>query len=307
MPSLSVVMAVTVAEHGRQVLHLRVAFRDGLQAEAVHQCGDDRRRVVRRAVDAEPAVQARCERERRDPAARPHVVARPRRGGALAGRRDVVPLAAELVVGDDHHRVLLAARPAHGAQQVDHVVGARVLAGVAGVLVLGADRLDEADRLELAAAIRSVRERLELVFVAQVLDPRLRAGRVVLVVVERLVVVLEQLVRAVREDRAGRRLGVGAGSRPVRPARSADVAVGVRPAARVPRPVDALLAQPVADRRALLRRQPARRRGAGRVRLVWRLDRVDGPVAAGQPRRVRRGARHVSAASLTAPVAVYSG
>ena len=49
------------------------------------------------------------------------------------------------------------------------MVRARVLARVARMLVLGADRLDDRDRLELAEALRRRRSLLELVLVAQVL------------------------------------------------------------------------------------------------------------------------------------------
>ena len=87
------------------------------------------------------------------------------------------------------------------------MVAAGVLAGVAGVLVLGAQRLDEADRLELASALLGgsgvAKERL---LVEQVVRARGRPGRERRVVVEGLMVVLEQLVRAVRQDRVGRRV-----------------------------------------------------------------------------------------------------
>src|SRR5437867_13445491 len=73
---------------------------------------------------------------------------------ALAGRRDVVPLAAELVVGDDDHRVLAAGAAPDRREQVDQVVAAAALAGVAGVLVLEPDRLDEAHRRDLAVLAR---------------------------------------------------------------------------------------------------------------------------------------------------------
>src|SRR4051812_14550233 len=100
---------------------------------------------------------------------------RARGGRALAGRRDVVPLAAELVVGDDHHRALRAAAVLDRAEQVDEVVAARVLAGVAGMLVLRAERLDEADLLEPAAAVGVLRVGDELSLVAKVLRARVGA------------------------------------------------------------------------------------------------------------------------------------
>jgi hypothetical protein len=46
--------------------------------------------------------------------------------------------AAELVVGDDHHRVLATGAAGHRLQQIYEVVGALVLARVPGVLILQA-------------------------------------------------------------------------------------------------------------------------------------------------------------------------
>ena len=60
-------------------------------------------------------------------------------------------------------------------QEVDQVVGAGVLARVARVLVLGPDRLDEADRLDPAVRARVGGELLELLLVAQMLRARRRA------------------------------------------------------------------------------------------------------------------------------------
>src|SRR5205814_7734490 len=114
-------------------------------------------------------------------------------------------------------------------------------------------------------------------------------------VVERLVVELEQRVRAVRVHRRGQVARVGAGTRggAVRPAGGADVAGRVVPAAGVPGPVDALGGQPVADGRRGLRRQLPGGRGTGGERLERRLDRVDREVAAdGTRRRGRRTGRY---------------
>src|SRR5215813_3533465 len=64
--------------------------------------------------------------------------------------RYVVPGAAELVVGNDDERVL-AVRPInYGLDQLHKMRAAFSLVGVAGMLVLLTDRLDEADRLERA-------------------------------------------------------------------------------------------------------------------------------------------------------------
>src|SRR5712691_3981615 len=134
------------------------------------------------------------------------------------------------------------------------------LARVAGMLVLEPYRLDEADRVELAVLGRGLREREALGLVAQVRPPR-RARRVVRVVVERLVVELEHLARAVRPHRIRERLRIRADSRhtSVRPSRPTHVTVGVRPAAGVPRPSHTGRAQLVADRGP---------------RLWWELRRV---------------------------------
>src|SRR5262245_57057916 len=99
----------------------------------------------------------------------------------------MVPLAAELVVGDDDHRVPRARGALDGADQVDEVVAAAADARIAGVLVLESDRLDEAHRVELAVPVRARDEVLELDLVAEVRAPG-RAWREARVVVQRLVV-----------------------------------------------------------------------------------------------------------------------
>src|SRR3954451_3110609 len=87
----------------------------------------------------------------------------------LAGRGHVIPLTAELVVGDDDHRVLAAAAILDRPHQVDQMAASGSLAGVARVLVLRADRLHEADRSQVALALRrGSRCGHELLFVAQV-------------------------------------------------------------------------------------------------------------------------------------------
>ena len=123
----------------------------------------------------------------------------------------MVPLATELVVGHDDQGVFGLRARCDLLEQVDEVVAAVRLTGVARVLVLRAVRLDEADRREGAggaAAMKSVSS-------WRWARPGCARG-VVREVVERLVVVLEQ------------RAGV-AGLR-------------VRPAAGVPGPRDALRA-----------------------------------------------------------------
>src|SRR5262245_10423121 len=49
-------------------------------------------------------------------------------GAALAGRRDVVPLATKLVVGDDDHRVFRALAALDRSQQRDKVIASATLA-----------------------------------------------------------------------------------------------------------------------------------------------------------------------------------
>ena len=184
-------------------------------------------------VDDEFPAQARSNDQRRDARARAPLVVGSG-GSALARRHDVVPLAAELVIGDDDHRVLAAGAVVDRREQLNQVVTAAALACVSGVLVLEPDRLHEADRVEVARLGRVVRKLHELNLVAQVRPPR-GAGRIRGVVVERLVVVLEDLVRAVRPGRV--RSGGGVGTDGIQaggaigPARRPDVTVGVRPSA----------------------------------------------------------------------------
>ncbi len=121
----------------------------------------------------------------------------------------MVPLAAELVVGDDHQGVGAFRALEDRVQQVDEVAAADGFAGVTGVLVLRPDRLDEADRQQLAGL--GLLDELGLV--AQVLGAGGRARRVGGIVVERLVVELEVLVRAVRIGRRGQHVGIGAAGR----------------------------------------------------------------------------------------------
>ena len=106
----------------------------------------------------------------------------------------------------------------------------------------------------------AINEVVERDLVLEVVRPRLGPRGVVGEVRERLVVELEQPVRAVREDDAGARVVVriAAGrAGAVRPARTTDVTVRVRPAARVPGPVDPGRRELVADRRVRRRARAA--------------------------------------------------
>ena len=182
---------------------------------------------------------------------------------SLARRRDVIPLTAELVVGDDDHRVLRALAVLDRLEQVHEVVAAVGLAGVARMLVLLADRLDEADRLQVAVST-SCRELMNSSSSAGARHDspaRPASASRIRVVVERLVVVLEQVVRAPRPlgDTAGRRSGRSSRSASrrgvpfVQPGRRrrrsrSTSRPNTRPSRRPCR-------QPVADRRARLRRE----------------------------------------------------
>ena len=67
-------------------------------------------------------------------------------GAPLVRRRgDVVPAAAVLVVGDDDGGVLPVGAVLHGLHQVGDVLLALLEVGVARVLVVRAERLDEGD------------------------------------------------------------------------------------------------------------------------------------------------------------------
>src|SRR6266851_8671720 len=140
-------------ENVRQVFHRGVSCPQRSEAKALLDGGQDRGRVVLGVVDDEVATQARGDDQARDPGAgSPHVV---RSGGAaLPWGCHVVPLAAELVVGHDDHGVLAARAAVDRVEQAHEVVAAAALAGIAGVLVLQPDRLDEADRVEVAGLVR---------------------------------------------------------------------------------------------------------------------------------------------------------
>ena len=145
--------------------------------------------------------QHRAQHERRDACSGAPLVVWARDAADGAGRRHVIPLAAELVVGDDDHRVLRAGAALDRLQQVDESGAPGGLGGVAGMLVLLAERLDEADRLEVALLVRSLDGVDEGGFVLQMVGARLRPGRVVREVVERLMVELEVAVGAGRDGR----------------------------------------------------------------------------------------------------------
>src|SRR5262245_18323569 len=94
------------------------------------------------------------DQQRRDPGAGPPLamgrteVAAPEAPAIVTRRRHMVPLAAELVVGDDDERVL-AVRAVHDRpDQVDQMEIAPTHAGVARMLILLTHRLDKADGLE---------------------------------------------------------------------------------------------------------------------------------------------------------------
>src|SRR5713226_3365213 len=109
---------------------------------------------------------------------------------------------------------------------------------VAGVLVLWRDRLDEADRIEVAVIGGRIRELDEFLFVTQVCPPCC-TGRKGCVVVERIVVELELLVRAKWIGRVRRRVRIRTRRTvTIRPTGRADISVRVRPPTGVPSPTD---------------------------------------------------------------------
>src|SRR6266567_7505917 len=118
------------------------------------------------------------------------------------------------------------------------MVAAASLAGVARVLVLRCDRLDEADRIQLTVLRGGVRELDEFQFVTQVRSTcRTRCKRCV--VVERIVVELELLVRTERIGGVRSRVWIRTcRTVAIRPTGRADISVRVRPPARVPSPTD---------------------------------------------------------------------
>src|SRR5262249_9579833 len=130
-----------------QACHLGVPWTQGLQMVAVLDQLEDRGRVIGRMIDS-GFIELQRDQQRRNAGARAPLVVRRGRGAMIAGRRHVIPSAAEFLIGDDDERVL-AVRAVHDRlDQVDKVVVAAALAGVAGMLVLLADGLDEADGLE---------------------------------------------------------------------------------------------------------------------------------------------------------------
>ena len=143
---LAYLLETRFADHAeREVVDRGVTRRERREAEAVLDRREDRRRVVL----------GRCRRRTRcfrygammsagmrvpgpELVVRPVVV-------ALARRRDVIPLSAELVVGDDHHRVLgTTARSRSTCRTLTSLSLAVRRARVARMLVLLADRLPEA-------------------------------------------------------------------------------------------------------------------------------------------------------------------
>ena len=90
----------------------------------------------------------------------------------------MVPLPAELVVGHDHQSVARTAALVDRPQQFDDVLAAGVLARIARMLVLGADRLHEADGFQPAGLAGCGEGLQELRLVTQMRGPRRRARRV---------------------------------------------------------------------------------------------------------------------------------
>ena len=103
----------------------------------------------------------------------------------------MVPTAAVLVIGDDDRRVLPVGAVLHCPDELGHVLLPAHKAGVAGVLVVRAQRFHEGDRRQRPVAEGPKEVRL----IFQMFGPgRLAIGKV-RKVVEGLVVILEQRVR----------------------------------------------------------------------------------------------------------------
>src|ERR1700730_6589139 len=194
-------------------------------------------------VDGEVVAQARRDDQGRDPSTRsPDIM----RAGcaALAGRCDMVPLPAELIVGGDDQRVLLAGAALDRFDQIHQMLTPARLVCVSRMFVIGSERLDKAHRPEIALPGGSRGGELhEFAFMSQVLSACRRARGVARKVVQGLVMELEQLVRAVGVGGWHRdRIVVWIGARgpsAVRIPLTAGISGGVIPTSRVPRPVNA--------------------------------------------------------------------
>jgi hypothetical protein len=231
----------------RQVVGGGVARAERGQPPAILDELQHRGRVVLGMINV-PAPGVGRDDDRRDARPRPPLIA--------LRRRDMVPAPAILVVGDDDRDVGPVGAVLDRANQVRDVLLSLDERGVAGVLVVRPERLDEGDRRQRPVAEGSG----ELLLILQVGRLRRRAVRVVGEVGERLVVVLEERVRFPGER--------------------------IVPAAGIPGPADILLAQAIADGRHRLVRDEIGR--IGDRRRVGRIDRVRGVhhVAVGRHRPV---------------------
>ena len=137
----------------------------------------------------------------------------------------------------------------------------------------------------------------EVLLITQVRCPRGGPRRVVGEVIERLVMELEQLVRAVGIRGAADGVGrIGAGrAGAVAVVGTAGIPGGIVPATRVPGPIDTTGAELVADRHIDLAAggyhqgwEPAPVLGSRSIRLVPRLRRVHGEITANDAGRGRR-------------------
>src|SRR5262245_38908480 len=170
----------------RQISHL--PFHQRLEIEALLDQLEDRRGIVILVGDAR-AFEPLGDQQRRNASSwAPFIgrqlvfaVATIRRGGQM------IPLAAELVVSDHDARIFAVWSFHDGADQVDEMVAAFGFVRVPGMLVLLANRFDEAHRLEPALSSRLD----ELRFVAQVSATSRGSYAEIGEVVERMVVKLE--------------------------------------------------------------------------------------------------------------------
>src|SRR6185369_17955479 len=102
-----------------QVGHPRITAAQRIQPVCVLDRREDRRRVVRLVVDSRFG-EVGADDQGRDARPRAVVIVWPvGRRGTLPGRRDVIPLATELVVSNEDERLLAVWAVENGFEQVD--------------------------------------------------------------------------------------------------------------------------------------------------------------------------------------------
>src|SRR5512136_1363215 len=154
----------------------------------------------------------------------------------------MVPRAAEFIIGDDYQRIFTVPSVHDSVDEIDEMLAALRFACITGMFVLFAERLDETDRLQASGVGRGDEGGL----VEQMLDAQGLTGRIIGEIVEGLMVILETLVWATQDAADNLLVGIGVGAGTcgaVGPTGPAGVALGVIPAAGIPRPIYALVVQ----------------------------------------------------------------